>query len=62
MKVRFRREFGQDPFGGEEINLERVPCIGEYFQIGGRKQSVSNQKRAHDTDRLERTLYRRSLD
>lgn len=34
MKVRFRREFGQDPFGGVEINLERVPCIGEYFQIG----------------------------
>lgn len=34
MKVRFRREFGQDPFGGVEINLERVPHVGEYFQIG----------------------------
>lgn len=34
MKVKFIRKFGQDPFGGEEINMERVPCVGEYFQIG----------------------------
>lgn len=34
MKVRFRKEFGQDPLGGEEINLERVPHVGEYFQLG----------------------------
>lgn len=34
MKVKFIRQYGQDPFGGEEINMERVPHVGEYFQIG----------------------------